>query len=94
MDGKAASKVPPRIKMSRLCTPWLCVIGGNLRSIASEVGISSWAAQSILTNILGRSNVTARWVLRMLTDDQNRTGRYISRCLLSRYEDDMGNFLE
>ena len=65
----------------------MCDRRRDLRSIASEVGISSLAAQSILTNILGRSKLTARWVLRMLTDDQNRTGPDISRCLLSRYED-------
>ena len=34
MDGLAAPKMPPLMKMSRSCTPWLCMIGG-LRSIAS-----------------------------------------------------------
>ena len=29
MDGLAAPKMPPLMKMSRLCTPWLCVIGGK-----------------------------------------------------------------
>ena len=28
MDGLAAQKMPPLMKMSRSCTPWLCVIGG------------------------------------------------------------------
>ena len=47
MDGLAAPKMPPLMKMSRSCTPWLCVIdGGYLRSIASEVGISLGAVQS------------------------------------------------
>ena len=29
MDGQAAPKMPPLIKMSRVCIPWLCVIGGE-----------------------------------------------------------------
>ena len=29
MDGLAAPKVPPLMKMSRSCTPWLCVRGGE-----------------------------------------------------------------
>ena len=41
----------------------------DLRSIASKVGISFGAVQSSLTNILGMSKVSARKVLRMLTDD-------------------------
>ena len=36
-----------------------------MRSIASEVGISFGAVQSILTDILGMSKVSARWVSRM-----------------------------
>ena len=36
MDGLATPKMPPLMKMSRSCTPWLCVIGGE----ASKVGIS------------------------------------------------------
>ena len=40
------------------------------------------------------SKVSARWVLRMLTDDQKRTLHNISRYLLSRYEDDPGDFIE
>ena len=40
------------------------------------------------------SKVSARWVPRMLTDDQKRTLLDISRYLLSRYEDDPVNFIE
>ena len=29
MDGLAAPKIPPLMKMSTSCTPWLCVIGGK-----------------------------------------------------------------
>ena len=62
--------------------------------MSSEVGISFGTVQSILTDILGMSKVSARWVLRMLTDDQKKTMHDISRYLLSRYEDDPGNFIE
>ena len=44
----------------------------DLQSIVCEVGISFGAVQSILTNILGMSKVSARWVPRMLTNDQER----------------------
>ena len=76
MDGLAAPKKPPLMKMSRLCD--MCDRKQDLRSIASRVGISFRAAQSILTDILGISKVLARWVPRMLTDDQKRTWLDIS----------------
>jgi hypothetical protein len=50
-----------------------------MRSIAREVGISFGSVQAILTDVFGMSKVS-----RQLTDDQNRTTRYI----LSRYEDE------
>ena len=46
----------------------MCDRRRDLRCIASEVGISFWAVQTILTDILGMSKVSARWVPRMLTD--------------------------
>ena len=58
------------------------------------MGISFGAVQSILTEILGMPKVLARWVQGMLTDDQKRAQLYISRYLLSRYEDDLGNFIQ
>ena len=41
----------------------MCDSGRDLRSIASEVGISFGAVQSILNDILGMSKVSAKWVL-------------------------------
>ena len=66
----------------------------GLPSIASEVGISFGAVQSILTEILGMSKVSARWVPRMLNNDQKRTRLSISRYLLSHYVDDPGDFIQ
>ena len=40
----------------------MCDRRGDLPSIASEVGISLGAVQSILTDILGMSKVSTRWV--------------------------------
>ena len=48
----------------------MCDRRQDLQSIASKVGISFGAVQSILTDILGMSKVLARWVPRLLTDDQ------------------------
>ena len=72
----------------------MCERRRDLRSIASEVGIRFGAVQSILTNTLGMSKVSARWVLRLLTDGQKRTRLDISRYLLSRYEDDPSDFIK
>ena len=40
----------------------MCDKRRDVRGIASEVGMSFGAVQSILTNILGMSKVLARWV--------------------------------
>ena len=63
-------------------------------NIASEVGISIGALQSTLTDIFGMSTVSKKWLLRMLIDGQKRTRLDISRYLVSRYEDDLDNFIE
>ena len=57
----------------------MCDRRRDLRSIASEVGIGFGTVQSILTDILGMSKVSAILVPRILTDDQKRTGIDISR---------------
>ena len=62
--------------------------------IVSEGGIRFGAVQSILTDILGVSNVSPKWMSPMLTDDQKRTWLNISRYLLSRYEYDAGKFIK
>ena len=72
----------------------MCDSRRDLRSIASEVGISFGAVQTILTDVLGMFKVSARWVPRILTDDQKRSRLDISRYLLSHYEDDPGDFID
>ena len=59
----------------------MCDRRRDLRSIASEVGISFGAVQS--TDIVGMSNVSARWLRRMLTDNQQRTQLDISKYIVS-----------
>ena len=61
----------------------MCDRRRDLRSIASEVGISFGAVQSILTNILGMSEVSSRWVPRMLPDDQKGTRLMRSTVLIN-----------
>ena len=72
----------------------MCDRRRDLQSIASEVGISFGTVQTIQTDILGISKVSARWVPRMMTDDQKRCRLDISKYLLSRYEDDPGDFFD
>ena len=64
----------------------------DLRRIVREVGIRFGAVKSILSDILGMSKVSARWVQQMLTDDQKRTRLNISKYLPSCYEDDSSDF--
>ena len=82
LGGLAAPKRHSLMNISRSYTPRR----REIRSMASEVGISFWAAHSILTDILGMSKVSASWVPQMLTADQKRNQINFSRCLLSRYE--------
>ena len=70
----------------------MCDRRRDLRSVASEVGISFGTVQSILTNILGIYKVSARWIPQMLTVDQKRTQIDISWYLLSHYEEDYRRF--
>ena len=72
----------------------MCDRRRHLRNIAREMDIRFWAVKSILTDILGMSKVSARWVPRMLTDNQKRTQLDISRYLMFRYEDDPCDFIE
>ena len=58
------------------------------------MAISFGAIQSILTDILGTSKVSARWDPRMLTENQKRSRLDISLYLLSRYENEPGEFID
>ena len=72
----------------------MCDRSRDLRSKASEVGISFGAVQTITTDTLGMSKVSAKLVPRMLTDDLKRYRLGISRYLLSCHEDDPGDFID
>ena len=71
----------------------MCDRRRDLQNIASKVSLRFRAVQSLLTNILSMSKVSARCVPRMLTDDQKRIQINISRYLLFRYENDPGDFI-
>ena len=61
----------------------LCGRRRSLRDIARQIAISFGAVQSSLTDILGMSKVSARWVLRMLAKDQKKSRLGISKYFLS-----------
>ncbi|XP_076068328.1 histone-lysine N-methyltransferase SETMAR-like [Oratosquilla oratoria] len=63
------------------------------RQIATRMGISQERAVNILTNELGMSKVSARWVPRLLTPDQKRTRRTMSAENLELFEADPENFM-
>ena len=56
----------------------MCDRRRDLQSVACEVGIRFGA---VLTDILGMSRVSARWVPRIMTDDQKRTWLDNNLCL-------------
>ncbi|XP_076044748.1 histone-lysine N-methyltransferase SETMAR-like [Oratosquilla oratoria] len=61
--------------------------------IATRMGISQERAVNILTNELGMSKVSARWVPRLLTPDQKRTRRTMSAENLELFEADREDFM-
>lgn len=66
----------------------------KVREIVEAVGISYERVQNILTNELGMSKISARWVPRLLTVDQKRVRFQTSSDLLLHYEADPNNFME
>jgi hypothetical protein len=46
----------------------MCDIRRDLRNIAREVGINLSSVQAILTDVYGMSDISARWIIRQLTD--------------------------
>ena len=52
----------------------MCDRRRRLHDITRQISIRFGAVQCILTDILGMSKVSARWVPRMLTKDQRRAG--------------------
>ena len=50
MDSLTAPKMLPLIKMSRSCTPWLCVIGGETFLDSQEMIMIDYHKQSRTIN--------------------------------------------
>ena len=91
----AVPRIPPLMKnVENVHSRVMCDRRRDLRSTVSEVGISFGAWQTILMDISGVPKAMAKWVPRMLTDDQKRCWLDISKYLLSRYQDDPGDFID
>jgi hypothetical protein len=67
MNGMGGHKMPPTMKLPKLCTIWSYAIE-DLRSIAREVDISFGSVQAILIDVYGMSKVSTRWVPIKLVD--------------------------
>ncbi|CAK1592430.1 unnamed protein product [Parnassius mnemosyne] len=65
----------------------------TIRHVAEVTGISYGSVQRILANELHMKKVSARWVPRMLTDEQKKNRVDISRVNLEKYQADQENFL-
>jgi histone-lysine N-methyltransferase SETMAR len=65
----------------------------TVRELATSIGISSTAIHSILTVELGMSRVVARWVPKLLTDQQQRERVQVCQQLLQAHRSEP-NFLD
>lgn len=65
----------------------------KLREIVDIVNVSIERVQHILEHKLGMKKVSARWVPRLLTEEQKLTRKQISRHCLDKYESSPGEFL-
>ncbi|CAK1599713.1 unnamed protein product [Parnassius mnemosyne] len=59
----------------------------TIRQVAEVTGISYGSVQRILANELHMKKVSARWVPRMLTDDQKKNRVDISRVNLEKFQE-------
>ena len=66
----------------------------RIRDIGAETGLSYCVVQNILTKELDMKKVSARWVPRMLTNDQKRHRVLICERLLAMYQRNKANFLQ
>ncbi|KMQ83449.1 histone-lysine n-methyltransferase setmar [Lasius niger] len=64
----------------------------KVREIAEAVGISKERVCHILTEDLGMKKLTARWVPRLLTQDQKRNRMNISEALLKQFKRNKSEF--
>ena len=60
----------------------------TVAEIASEVGISVGSVHTILSDELGFSKGSARWIPTLLTEAQRNVRKYICRQLLNRFEEE------
>lgn len=66
----------------------------TVRTIAGELGVSCSTVHGILTDELGMSKVSARWVPRLLSDTEKEHRVRCSQSFLSRYEAEGDEFLD
>jgi histone-lysine N-methyltransferase SETMAR len=66
----------------------------SLEQIADIVKISMSTVRHILVEVLSMKKLSARWVPRMLSNENKKNRLDISTLLLARYEEDSTNFLD
>ena len=94
MNGLCALKRLLQTNVLSLSTVWSCVTEEKSAWYSyRQTDIHFGVVQSNLTNILGMSKVSAKWVPRMLTKDQEKCKLDISKFLPSLYEDDPEEFM-
>lgn len=66
----------------------------KVREIAQEVGISKERVGFILHEKLSLSKVCARWIPKLLTNEQKQNRAQLSLALFHRFDADPGNFMQ
>ena len=64
----------------------------TVQHLADRFGISTGSVFAVLTEVLGMSKLSARWVPRMLTKDQKMSRPQVSKELLARFQADRSDF--
>lgn len=66
----------------------------TVKRIEETLKISFVSVYAVLTDVLGMSQLSTRWVPRMLTRDQIQAGLKISRIILVRFQENPANFMD
>ena len=66
----------------------------TVKRIEETLKISFMSVYAVLTDVLGMSQLSTRWVPRMLTRDQIQAGLKISRIILVRFQENPANFMD
>ena len=90
--GLDAQWMPPTKKCVRKFGIWYTLKGEQVEQIAQALGISHGSVSTILHDLLSKRKLTARWVLKSLSDEQMATRASVCSALLKYFRSKDDNF--